>query len=218
MNTRVPADPAAEVRKLLREKWPEATCTHSASMQEVFCTGVKAFNALFPDGGVPFGQWLEINGASGSGKTGFLFAVLSSCTEHEVIAYLDFPGQFFPAAAQVAGLDLKQMRVLVPQTLHQGLRTAEILLTNKQATVLVFDLVNQRATLPQIVVHRLRQQVLQTGALVFLLTEPPVQVVGSSTVALRLAVTRDAGRACRVHVVKSRLGVCGRAFSWSPGG
>ena len=81
----------------------------------------------------------------------------------------------------------------------------------------MFDLVGETTRLPDILVHRLRQQVVQAGALVFLLTEPGTQVVGPSTVALRLNITRTPDRACRVTIDKSRLSVTKRAFTWAPG-
>jgi hypothetical protein len=209
--------PVAQLQKLLTEKWPEATRTRSSDQQAVFRSGVTAFNALFPAGGVPFGQWIEITGAAGSGRTGLLFAMLAGSVPREVVAYVDFAGSFFPAAALAAGVDLQQVRVLQPRALGTGLRTVETVLSRRQAPLVVLDCIGLQTRLPDVLAHRLRQQTVQAGALLFFLTEPPGQVIGPSMVALRLAVTRQKDSSCVVCVDKSRLCNEGTSFIWSPG-
>jgi len=209
--------PAVQLQKLLTEKWPEATRTRWSHPEAVFRSGVTAFNALFPAGGVPFGQWIEITGVAGSGRTGLLYAMLAGCVPREVVAYVDFAGSFFPAAALAAGVDLQQMRVLQPRTLSVGFRTVEAILQRREATLVVLDCIGQQARLPDVLAHRLRQQTVQAGALLFFLTEPPGHITGPSMVALRLLVTRQHDSGCRVSVDKSRLCNEGTSFVWSPG-
>jgi hypothetical protein len=207
--------PARAVKQLLLQKWPLAVPPGAAPGENLFRTGVPAFNQLLAGGGLPRGQWLEVQGAPGSGKTGFLFALLSGCTSDEVILYLDFPRQFCPAAARAAGLRLDQVRWSSPAGLQGALRLAETLLVQRQVSVVVLDLVGQKSALPPVLVHRLRQETLRRGALVFLLTEPSLHVVPPSTVALRAGLTRR-GSTCIVSVLRSRIGPEGVCLVWSP--
>jgi hypothetical protein len=216
MDAQTKAASAGALKKLLSEKWPQAIPAASAQDQTIFRTGVPEFNQLLPDGGLPRGQWLEITGEPGSGKTGLLFALLAGCAPDELILYLDLPRQFFPAAARAAGVRLSQVRWLAPAGLHSAMRIAEAFLTRQRACVVVFDLVGQKSPMPQAWVHRLRQETVRCNALFLLLTEPPAQVVPASTVALRVGVARE-GAACTLQVIKSRLGGEGAKQAWTRG-
>lgn len=216
MDSQARAASAGAVKKLLSQKWPQALPPLATSGEGLFRSGVPEFNRLLPDGGLPRGQWLEITGAPGSGKTSFLFALLAGCAPEEPILYLDLPRQFFPAAARAAGVPLAQVRWLAPAGLHNAMRTAEAFLMQKQACVVVFDLVGQKAVMPQVWAHRLKQETRRSESLLFLLTEPPTQVVTPSTVALRVGIARQ-GTSCVIHVLKSRIGGEGARQIWSPG-
>jgi len=217
MNEEAKSPSAEAVKCLLSQQWPRAVPSPTALGEDLFRTGVGEFNQLLPGGGLPRGQWVEIVGSPGSGRTGFLFTLLSGCAPDEPIAYLDLPRQFFPAAAQAAGMPLAQLHWLAPAGSGLALRAAETLLTRGRARVVVFDLTGEKSPLPQPLVHRLRQETLRSGALVFLLSEPPAQVVAPSTVALRVGVERQKA-CCILRVLKSRLGGEGAWRAWTPGG
>lgn len=205
-----------DVRNLLSQKWPHSVPHFAAAGENLFYTGVDEFNRLLPGGGLPRGQWVEITGAPGSGKTGLLFALLSGSTA-DAIAYLDLPRQFFPAAAVAAGLALSRLFWQAPASPGPALRAAEALLIRKGCRLVVFDTTGQGTTpWPQALVHRLRQEALRSGALVFLLSEPSQRVVPPSTVSLRVSVERR-GPGCLLRVLKSRLGVEGAECTWTPG-
>lgn len=216
MSSQAKASRVGKVLRLLSEKWPQALPPLSTPGEGVFQTGVAEFNRLLPGGGLPRGQWLEITGEPGSGKTGFLFSLLAGCAPDEPILYLDLPRQFFPAAAQAAGVRLAQVRWLAPAGLHGALRAAELFLMRSRAGVVVLDLVGQRSTMPPALVHRLRQETVRAEALLFLLTEPGTQVVAASTVALRVGVERKE-QSSQLRVLKSRIGGEGAECIWSQG-
>jgi RecA/RadA recombinase len=212
MDAQEKASGAGVVRNLLSQKWPQSVPPLAAG-EELFRTGVSEFNRLLPGGGVPRGQWVEITGLPGSGKTGLLFALLAGCAADDPIAYLDLPRQFFPAAAQAAGMPLARLHWLAPAGPGPALRAAEALLTQRRTRVVVFDVTGQNAPWPQALVHRLRQETLRSGALLFLLSEPSQQVVPPSIVALRVGVERQ-NACCILRVLKSRLGGEGAQQAW----
>jgi len=217
MDTHDKAAGAGAVRNLLLQKWPQSVPSFASTGDGVFRTGVREFNELLPGGGVPRGQWVEITGAPGSGKTGLLFSLLAGGAADEPIAYLDLPRQLFPAALVAAGLSPARLFWLAPAGPGPALRAAETLLARKRCRLVVFDVTGQNSLWPQPLVHRLRQETLRSGALVLLLSEPSQQVVPPSTVSLRVSVERQ-NACCVLRVLKSRLGGEGTQRTWTPGG
>jgi len=180
-------------------------------MGTVFATGLTPFDNLFEQGGIPYGQIVEINGAVSSGKTGFLYRLLGGMSRRETIAYVDFSGSFFPPAAAAAGIDLEQLLLISPDHIAAGLRSGELLFRQGQSTVLVCDLTDRPQPLPMILLHRLRMEAIRARGLIILLTEQyptgpnqSVQVPGSM-VALRLNVTTAQPRTWQVTVTRSRF-------------
>ena len=215
MDTHDRASGAEAVRNLLLQKWPQSVPSFANTGDLVFHTGVREFNELLPNGGVPRGQWLDITGAPGSGKTGLLFSLFAGSAADEPIAYLDLPRQLFPAAAAAAGLAPGRLLWLAPSGPGPALRAAEALLARKRCRLVVFDVTGQTSPWPQPLVHRLRQETLRSGAVVCLLTEPSQQVVPPSTVSLRVSVERQ-NACCVLRVLKSRLGGEGATCTWTP--
>ena len=197
-----------ELKEILRRKVPEATAPAASLAEAIFHTRIAPLDALFPDGGMPFGQLIEITGDISSGKTSLLFRLLASITRTDTAAYLDLPHTFFPAAAVTGGVDITQLFVAIPKSLPAGLRTAELLLNHRLVRGVVLDLVGQKAdpNLSQTLLHRLRQETVRSRAMVFFLTENDhAGLITPSTVSLRLEVSRIRDSQIAITVTKSRL-------------
>ena len=123
----------AELKKLVNQKWPEVSFSGEERDDLIFSTGIKAFDSLFSHNGIPCGQLVEINGSVSSGKTSFLFKILSSFTQKQPVAYLDFSSSFFPSAAKSSGIDISKIFVVRADDFREGLRAAELILRNKIA-------------------------------------------------------------------------------------
>jgi hypothetical protein len=202
------------IKRQLAARWPTACQPQHADGCGVLRTGAPAFDALFVDGGVPAGQWVEITGATASGKTSLLFAWLSGLSRGATIAYLDFQKSFFPAAAAAAGVRTDRLLVASPESPSAGVRLAEWILRTRRASCIVFDLVGETRRVPEILCHRLRQEAVRARAHVLFLTTSGRHLIGSSMVALRLHVVRQDPARLRVHIMRSRISRAGVNITW----
>jgi len=98
-----------------------ATLSKTATLREIapgfrkreergrLSTGISAVDRL-TDGGIARGTLTEICGPVSSGRTSFLFALLSRATRQgECCAWIDASGSFDPASAFAAGADLSRV-------------------------------------------------------------------------------------------------------------
>jgi hypothetical protein len=196
------------LKDLIRKRWP-GTLPESGREKQIFSTGLTELDALFPLGGIPYGQLVEITGGTASGKTSLLFKLLSHFSRKHTIAYIDFGNTFFPSAAVTAGIDLVNLLLIKPlrsgEFIKLGVRTAELLLRDKAAACVVFDLVNERQPLPITLLHRLRLKTVRAGALALFLTENNSDIIPASMASLRLQVARTDSHRVTIRVAKSRL-------------
>lgn len=198
----------------LGRRWPEAVFHDPQADRLIFTSGLASFDRLFPMGGLPYGQLLEITGPGGSGKTGFLFHLLAGMVAHQTglrIAYLDFPNTFFPIAAECGGIGPASLYIVKPDTMAGGMRAAELLLKHREVSILVCDLVGISAELPLPLLHRIRQKTVRARGMVVFLTERPAgnvsvrEIVPASMASLRLEISRLEAHTVRAIVTKSRL-------------
>jgi hypothetical protein len=199
----------AELKKLVNQKWPEISYSGKERDDLIFSTGIEAFDSLFSHNGIPYGQLVEINGSVSSGKTSFLFKILSSFARKQPIAYLDFSSSFFPSAAESSGIDISKIFVVRADDFREGLRAAELILRNKIVCCVVFDLVGMKGSLPLTMMHRLRQIILKAGSILIFLTEENPGLIPASMISLRLEVSRNENSRLEVAVTKSRIGNVG---------
>lgn len=194
------------LKRLVSKRWPEALMnTADSSSTPSFITGIASLDRLFPAGGIPYGQLMEITGGVSSGKTTLLLRMLAALTVRQTVAYVDFSGSFFPAGAISTGVDPDRLLVVTPKSLLSGLRTAELLFRHCMADIIVFDLLGCREPLPFTLLHRLRQQTTRARGLVIFLTENNSDIVPTSMVALRLEIVRGDHNRFAVTITKSRF-------------
>jgi hypothetical protein len=207
-----------ELRKKISQKWPEALRPASNKRELIFKTGLPQLDALFElGGGIPYGQLIEITGNASSGKTSLLFFLLARWTVDRTAAYVDFGNSFFPDAAVSSGVDLTRLLVIKPSCksadrIKNGIRTAELLLRERSADVIVLDLVGQslrgrQAVLPINLLHRLRLKTVRAKGLVIFLTQNNSEIIPSSMASLRLQ-TKRTGKSedsLEITVTKSRI-------------
>ena len=206
------------VRQTLREKWPEATSSFHDRHDLYFATGLPQLDRIFPKAcGLPCGQLIEITGGLSSGKTSLLYRLLAAASANgRAIVYVDFDNAFFPDTAPGSTLQLSQLLVVqpadddtAPDPLRAGLRTAELLLRDRRANIIVFDLIGWHTPLPLGLLHRLRLKTVRAkGLVIFLTQKTKADIIPSSMAALRLEVRRadqtDPNH-LNITVTKSRL-------------
>ena len=193
-----------ELKKLLHQKWPQVQPV-SGHSELTFRTSISALDGLFPQGGIPYGQLIEISGCGSSGKTRLLFSILANLTKTSHAAYVDFSNCFFPAAAVAAGMDINRLIVIRPENHLTGMRVAELLLQQKLAACVVCDLVGQAEALPPAMLHRLRTRTVRARGLMIFLTENNSHLIPTSMISLRLEVKRKSRSRLTATVTKSRF-------------
>ena len=195
----------AELKRLIRRKWPEATGLASERLNLAFSTGLPSLDNLFPHRGIPCGQLIEFTGGPSSGKTTLVFTILAALVRNGRAVYIDLSGSFFPAAAAACGVDLTRLLTVSPANAPAALRVAELLLHHNAAAWIVLDLVGQRIPLPVIMLHRLRLKATRARSLVFFLTENNSAIIPPSMAALRLAISRRNDTILTATVTRSRI-------------
>ncbi len=196
----------AEATRIIRNKWPEALSVGVESDKLLFRTGIKPFDGLFPTGGIPYGQLIELTGDSSSGKTSLLLRILAGLSGRGRTAYVDTGHTFFCGAAEISGVDLSRLVIARPDNLQSAARTTELLLQHKLAGCIVFDLVGQKSDLLEIAwCHRLRARTVRARGLVIFVTQNNSNVIPPSMISLRLQVNRLSAGSIQVTVTKSRI-------------
>jgi RecA/RadA recombinase len=198
-----------ELRKSMKQRWPEVSLSARGVEEIVFSTGIDSLDSLFSTNGIPFGQLVQISGGVSSGKTSFLFKMLAALTKQHFVAYIDFSGSFFPSAADMSGVDISKIIVVEPDDIREGLRAAELILRQKIACCVVLDLVAVERNLPQIMMHRLRRQIIGAGSILILLTDDRSTSIPASMVSIELRISRNEHSRFGITVTKSRIGNLG---------
>lgn len=198
-----------ELKTLITEKWPESFYAGSDWSSLRFTTGCEELDHLFPAGGIPYGQLIEVAGDVSSGKTSMVFVLLAAITRSGTAAYIDLGGSFFPPAAVSGGVDIEQMLVVRPDTLASGLRATELIFRHRLACCAVLDLVGHRSPLPYTLLHRLRLQTIRAKGMVIFLTENNSTLIPASMTSLRLEITRQSQRRLSATVTRSRVSAQG---------
>lgn len=176
-------------------------------------TGVEAFDALLPGGGLPLGQVVELWGEAASGRTSLaLRAVAAAHREGRLCAYVDGPGELYPPAAVAAGVDPSRLLIVRPKTAEQLAWSAVQLVRSGAFACVVLDLtrgpVGQGTggvRLSPAEGKRLMDAATRGGSLLLLLTAP--EAPGDGMMRLRTEARGDSG--LTVEVVRSRQGGIG---------
>lgn len=179
-----------ELRERVALKFPQTLTIWEEYIP--LATGIDVIDKKLLPGGLPSGQLIEITGSKSSGKTSFLFKILSGLsTKEKVIAYFDFSQNFYPPSAQKLGINLKKLLILRPSNIQAGLRAAEILFRNKTTNVAVFDLVETKDELPRTLLLRLKKSLIQCRGIGIFLREPDSTPIQGNKISLSLKVERQ---------------------------
>lgn len=202
----------AQLRQLIRRRWPQALYSPVDLPDQLFFTRIAGLDALFPGGGIPYGQLIEITGGVSSGKTSLLFRMLAGVAATGIVGYVDFGDSFFPSAVIAGGVEAEKLLVVKPDCIATGIRTAELLFKQKVARCVVLDLVGVvgKVATSMTLLHRLRQHTVRAGGLGIFLTEGNSQLIPASMVSLRLEVRRRELSLLEIIVTKSRISKEGR--------
>jgi hypothetical protein len=176
-------------------------------------TGIEAFDALLPGGGLPLGQVVELWGEAASGRTSLaLRAVAAAHREGRLCAYVDGPGELYPPAAVAAGVDPSRLLIVRPKTAEQLAWSAVQLVRSGAFACVVLDLTRGPASqgtggvrLSPAEGKRLLDAATRGGSLLLLLTAP--EAPGDGMMRLRTEARGDSG--LTVEVVRSRQGGIG---------
>lgn len=172
----------------------------------VLPTGVEAFDALLPTGGLPLGHAVELCGEAASGRTSLaLRAAAAATATARLCAWVDGPRELYPPAAAALGVDLRRLLVVRPRAPGQLVWTAVQLLRSAAFACVVLDLTHTglRLGLPQ--ARKLQDAAARGGAVLLLLTPPDAPGDG----LLRLRIQPAGPFALEVEVVRSRRGGLG---------
>lgn len=169
-------------------------------------TGVAAFDALFPEGGLPLGQGVELWGEAASGRTSLaLRAVAAAGREQRLSAWVDGPRELYPPAAAALGADLERLLIVRPKAPGQLVWTAVQLLRSGAFACVVLDLTHTGVRLGLPEAKKLQDAAAKGGTLLVSLTPP--EAPGDGMVRLRTQADGLAG--LKVEVLRSRRGALG---------
>ena len=201
--------PVQAIKKLLREKWPDACGSEVSPPDDFLRTGIDRFDLLFGPRGLPQAQLLEITGTVASGRTRLLFCLLAALTRRGSVVYYDPARALFPPALHAAGVDLARIWLIRPSSSAAALRQIEQLGKSRTVCAAVFDLSSGRDPLAATLLHRLRQQAVRTGITVIFLTSERAGLIPPSMISLSLRVQRLTASRVTVTVLKSRISCAG---------
>jgi hypothetical protein len=184
-------------------------------------TGVEAFDALLPGGGLPLGQVVELWGEAASGRTSLVLRAMATAhREGRLCAYVDGPWELYPPAARAAGVELSQLLMVRPRSVTQLAWSATQLARSGAFACVVLDLTRGPpgtgrggVRLSPAEGKRLMEAATRAECLVLLLSAPEAPADGM--MRLRTEARGEDGLA--VEVVRSRQGGVGRqaVLPWS---
>ena len=177
-------------------------------------TGVSAFDALLPAGGLPLGQAVELCGEAASGRTGLaLRAVGAAHRERRLCAYVDGPRELYPPAAAAMGVDLARLLIVRPQQPGQLVWTALQLARSGAFACVVLDLTHTGVRPGLAEGKKLADAAFRGGGLLLLLTSPEAPGEGMLRVRTRARGAQGFG----VELLRSRQGGMGseRSVPWT---
>ena len=195
----------ADAVNLIHRKYPDDLPQSIVKARKVFRTGLSTLDGLFPGGGIPYGQLIEVIGSTSCGKTSLMLHILARLVKKVRVAYVDSSNSFFSGAAVACGVDINQLLVVKPRNLSEALRTTELLLRHKLVGCVACDLVAQRGTVTVAQLHRLRIHTVRCKGLVFFVTENNSPAIPPSMMSLQLKVNRKDATTVLVTVTKSRI-------------
>ena len=176
-------------------------------------TGIAPFDGLFPGGGLPLGQAVELWGEAASGRTSLaLRAVAAAHREGRLAAFLDGPRELYPPAAAALGVQLERLLIVRPKAPGQLIWSAVQLLRSGAFACVVLDLTHTGVRPSLAEGRKLCDAAQKSGSLLLMLTPPESPAEGMTRVR-----TEPLGKeGLSVELVHSRLGGMGQRalISW----
>ncbi len=183
----------AIIRKLrdqISKKWPGSLPGNLEDVP-VVPTNITDLDSILSRGGLPTGKLVGISGSRSSGKTYFLFKLLSGLrSDNGVVIYFDLTSEVLPQVIKSNGLDLGKFVHVTPQDITSGLRTAEVLFQTEEVQRVVFDLVGINDHIPKASILRLKRATKKAKGIVFFLTDENYCGFQGNLIDLRLKVKR----------------------------
>ena len=104
-------------------------------------TGIPELDSATGFGGIPRGRISELTGPASSGKLTLSLQVLrSALNDGGLVAYIDVPGEFYPAGGVALGLDLSRLVMVCPPNATTALGAAATLLHSDGFDAVLMDL------------------------------------------------------------------------------
>jgi hypothetical protein len=179
-----------KLRRQISKRWPESLPKNFDNLSTI-PTNIPDFDSILPKGGLPAGELIQISGARSSGKTYFLFKILSGLKNLEgLILYFDLTGEISPQVIKLSGLDSTKFIHIRSENVTASLRAAEVLFVNREIKFVVFDLVGIKDNIPKALLLRLKRVIKKSKGIAFFLTNEDYQSSQSSLIRLKLKVTR----------------------------
>jgi hypothetical protein len=169
-------------------------------------TGIADLDRLFPAGGLPLGQALELWGDSASGRTSLALRALAAATrENRLSAFVDGPGELYPPAAVSLGVHLSRLLIVRPKAPGKLVWSAVQLARSGAFSCVVLDLTHTGVKLSLAEGKKLSDAAFKGGSCLLLLT--PSDAPGDGMTRLQLSAEGRGGT--RVEVLRSRQGGVG---------
>lgn len=179
-----------KLRAQISKRWPESLPKNFDSLS-IIPTNITDLDSLLPKGGLPAGELVQISGARSSGKTYFLFKLLSALEFFKTsIIYFDLTGEISGQVIKASRLDLRKFIDIKSKSIHASLRAAEVLYGTEEIKFVVFDLLGIKDKIPKVLILRLKRTVKKSKGIAFFLTDENYQGFPGSLIALKLKVVR----------------------------
>lgn len=176
----------------------------------VLRTGVAAVDALFPHGGLPLGQTVELCGPAASGRTSLaLRAVASAHRENRLAAWVDGPRELYPPAALGYGVELSRLLIVRPRAPRQLVWSAQQLARSGAFACVVLDLTHTGARLSLPEARKLQDAAVRGGTLLLLLTPEEAPADAALRVSLSPRPAEGSHGQSEVEILRSRSGGTG---------
>jgi len=179
-----------KLRKQITKRWPGSVPNNFETLS-IISTKIPDLDSILPKRGLPIGEFIQISGSRSSGKTYFLFKLLSGLKPFKAfVIYFDLTGEISPQVIKASGLDLTKFIHIRPKSIQASIRAAEVLFGAKEIKCVVFDLVGITDKIPKVLILRLKRIIKKSKGIAVFLTDENFRSFQGNLIGLKLKVTR----------------------------